>query len=85
MAVRRRNFIGDSPVRLARPVKPDASKRSHVELLRRGTGSPDPGWTGSTQATFAMMKGLQSLGIEFLDLDGGGVADDAGSRSLPNN
>jgi hypothetical protein len=46
-------------------------------IERHWNDSPDPGWAGSTQATFAMMKGLQSLGIEFLDLDGGGVADDA--------
>lgn len=46
-------------------------------IERHWNDIPDPGWAGSTQATFAMMEGLQSLGIEFLDLDRGGVADDA--------
>ena len=34
----------------------------------------DPGWHDN-QAIFTMMKGLQSLGIELLDLDGDGIAE----------
>lgn len=37
---------------------------------------PNVGWIGHRQAMFTMMKGLESLGIEYLDLDGGGIADD---------
>jgi len=49
-----------------------------VDYIERHWGNPngDPGWHDA-QAMFTMMKGLESLGIEFLDLDGGGVADDA--------
>lgn len=36
----------------------------------------DPGWLNGRQAMFTMMKGLEALGIEYLDLDGGGSADD---------
>ncbi len=32
--------------------------------------SPDPGWMNHRQAMFAMMKGLASLGVDLLDLDG---------------
>lgn len=50
-----------------------------IAYIERHWSDPnaDPGWQGNTQAMFTMMKGLESLGIEFLDLDGGGVANDA--------
>lgn len=37
--------------------------------------SVDPGWMNHRQAMFTMMKGLESLGIEFLDLDNDGTAE----------
>jgi len=49
----------------------------YIEDHWNDPGAGDTGWTNHNQAIFTMMKGLQSLGIEFLDLDGGGVADDA--------
>lgn len=50
-----------------------------IDYIERHWSDPngDPGWNNNPQAMFTMMKGLESLGIEFLDLDGGGVADDA--------
>jgi hypothetical protein len=35
----------------------------------------DTGWLNHRQAMFTLMKGLESLGIEFLDLDGDGIAE----------
>ncbi len=34
-----------------------------------------PGWRGDNQTMFAMMKGLENLGIERIDLDGDGVTE----------
>jgi len=48
-----------------------------VDYIERHWGDPiDIGWLNHRQAMFTMMKGLEALGIQELDLDGGGVADD---------
>lgn len=43
-----------------------------VDYIERTWSNPssDPGWMNHRQAMFTMMKGLESLGIELLDLDG---------------
>jgi hypothetical protein len=51
----------------------DATRvRDAVDYIERtwGNPNPDPGWLNHRQAMFTMMKGLESLGIELLDLDG---------------
>ncbi len=49
-----------------------------VDYIERTWSNPwtDPGWMNHRQAMFAMMKGLQALGIELLDLDGADPLDE---------
>ena len=50
-----------------------------VDYLERHWYDPGvcgTGWMDHRQAMFTMMKGLEALGIDYLDLDGSGVADD---------
>jgi hypothetical protein len=49
-----------------------ARVRDAVDYIERmwTSADPDVGWIGHRQAMFTMMKGLESLGIELLDLDG---------------
>ncbi len=61
-------LVGDT---VATPRVQDA-----VDYIERHWNDPggDPGWH-DTQAMFTMMKGIESLGIEFLDLDDDGTAE----------
>jgi len=47
----------------------------YIERHWADGGSCTAGWRGHRQAMFAMMKGLESLGIQKLDLDGDNVAE----------
>jgi hypothetical protein len=49
-----------------------------VDFIERhwfDNGGCDVGWIHHRQAMFTMMKGLEAMGIEYLDLDGDGVAE----------
>ena len=48
-----------------------------IDYIERTWFNPnvDPGWMNHRQAMFTMMKGLESLGIELLDLDDDGTAE----------
>ncbi|MEN8238925.1 MAG: hypothetical protein ABFR53_06960 [Actinomycetota bacterium] len=47
----------------------------YIERHWTDPGFCEVGWENHRQAMFTMMKGLESLGIEFLDLDDDGVAE----------
>jgi len=47
----------------------------YIERHWSDPGSGGAGWRDHRQAMFAMMKGLQAMGVDFLDLDGDGVAE----------
>jgi hypothetical protein len=47
----------------------------YIERHWNDAGSGGTGWVNHRQAMFTMMKGLESLGIEFLDLDDDGTAE----------
>lgn len=47
----------------------------YIERHWNDPGGCDTGWVNHRQAMFTMMKGLESLGIEYLDLDGDGTPE----------
>ncbi len=47
----------------------------YIERHWSDPGGCDTGWQDHRQAMFTLMKGLESLGIEFLDLDDDGIAE----------
>ena len=47
----------------------------YIERHWGDIGSCGTGWLGHRQAMFTMMKGFESMGIEFVDLDGDGVPE----------
>lgn len=56
----------------------DQRVQDAVDYIERHWDNPiqcDTGWFLHAQAIFTMMKGLQSMGIDYLDLDGDGVAE----------
>jgi len=61
------------------PQEPDTADTSRVQdavdyIERHWTDTnPDVGWLNHRQAMFTMMKGLSSLGIEYLDFGSGDV------------
>jgi len=59
----------------------DSHVQDAIDYIERhwnapGGGISQVGWLNHRQAMFTMMKGLSSMGIEYLDLDGDGDADD---------
>jgi len=56
----------------------DQRVQDAIDYIERHWFNPvqcDTGWVLHAQAIFTMMKGLQSMGIGYLDLDGDGVAE----------
>jgi hypothetical protein len=56
----------------------DQRVQDAIDYIERHWANPiqcDTGWLLHAQAMFTMMKGLQSMGIDYLDLDGDGVAE----------
>ena len=56
----------------------DQRVQDAIDYIERHWDNPnqcDTGWVLHAQAIFTMMKGLQSMGIDYLDLDGDGVAE----------